>query len=343
MGIYKNEIYGDMVIMERKLIFRCKVGSHLYGLNTPESDEDYFSVFLPTSEDLLSLNKVKVVDNSTKSSSEDRRNTSEDKDDKEYSLPFFIKLLLDNNPNIIEVLFATPDCIEVCEPEFKILMDNCDKIVSTKTFHTFTGYAFSQKKKLETKRERYGSLLQSIDWMNEYFSEDVYNSKAKLTEDDAEKLNSNLKYYKGSKGDTSSFHKGMPVADIYNQLCAERDKYGWRVKTDSFMKLGYDRKFAYHLIRILAEGIELLSTGKLSYPLTGSVKDDIMSVKQGELPLDDVFALYEKYKVVCDKVMENTIIRKKPDFKWANNYLTSILKNRIFEEVMEERNARKDN
>jgi uncharacterized protein len=94
--------------MERKVIFRCKIGSHLYGLNRPDSDLDYFEVFIPTSEDLLGLQKCEIVNNSTKSSAEDRRNTEDDVDDVSYSLPRFMNLVLANNPNIVEVLFATP-------------------------------------------------------------------------------------------------------------------------------------------------------------------------------------------------------------------------------------------
>jgi uncharacterized protein len=318
--------------MDRKIIFRCKVGSHLYGLNTPESDIDYLSVFIPNSKDLLGLNKVEVIDNSTKNSSSNRRNDKDDIDDKMYSLPKFLHLLLQNNPNIVEVLFATKNMIETCEPEFKFLMDNYDKIISTKVFHTFTGYAYSQKKKLEVKRDRYYSLVESIKWIDSYFGNKVENPKEKITDFESDLLNQNLSYYKGKKGDGSSFHKGMPLKDIYYQLKAEKDKYGWRVKTDSFMKMGYDKKFAYHLIRILSEGIELLSTGKLSYPIFGEAKEDIMSVKEGELPLDDVFALYEKYHSKCEELKNKTTIRNKPDFNFVNDYLIHTLKTEIIKE-----------
>ena len=113
----------------RKTIFRCKVGSSLYGLERPDSDIDYYSVFIPSSEDLLGLQKVEQINNSTKSSSSDRRNNKDDVDDVSYALPKYLHLLLQNNPNIIETIFARKESIEILEPEFEFLMKNYDKIV----------------------------------------------------------------------------------------------------------------------------------------------------------------------------------------------------------------------
>lgn len=227
--------------MERKLLYKTRVGSHLYGLNRPESDEDYMGIFMPTVDDLLGLKKVEEVDNSTKSSSSERRNTAGDVDDKSYSLHKFMHLLLQNNPNIVEVLFATPENILVDSPEFRELRANTEKLISLKVLHTFTGYAFSQKKKLTVKSERYGSLVEAVDKMEKRFNgQELADPKRALTEDESDMLNKELKYYKGQKGNTESFHKGMPLKTIYEKLVEERDNYGWRVKTDTFEALGYD-------------------------------------------------------------------------------------------------------
>lgn len=320
--------------MERKTIYRLKVGSHLYGLNRPDSDIDYMSVFIPTSEDLLGLNPVNEVDNSTKSSSSDRRNTAGDVDDKSYSLHKFMHLLLGNNPNIVEVLFAPEDVVEVCEPEFQTLIDNYQKIISQKVFHTFTGYAFSQKKKLTVKSERYGSLVESVHDMEKTFStQELHDTKRAITEEESVFLNKTLKYYKGRDGNTESFHKGMPLKTIYEKLVEERDNYGWRVKTDTFDTLGYDVKFGYHLVRILAEGYELLKTGKLSYPISGDARDDILRVRSGEVELPELLEMYEKYDALCKEMKETTTLPKKPDFNFANDYLINTLKESIKNEV----------
>jgi len=321
-------------VRDRRVIFRARVGSHLYGLNTPQSDEDFVSVFIPSNEDILGLNKVEMINESTKSSSEDRRNTVDDIDDVSYSLPKFLKLLLGNNPNIVELLFTDEKNTLICEPEFQVLRDNYDKFISTKVFHTFTGYAFSQKKKLVTKKERYGNLVRACECIEDIYGEELNHFKddpCPISDQVAINLNKWVKYYKGAKNNCESFHKGMDFHMIYSKLITERDNYGWRVKTDTFETLGYDVKFAYHLIRILHEGIQLLSLGKLEYPNDMWTKQTIMKIRHGDVSYEELTRLYDEYDALAKEVYEISTVRKKPDFNWANKYLIKTLEKSIGE------------
>lgn len=316
-----------------RLIYKLKTGSHLYGLQRPESDVDYMGIFIPRSDFLLGLKVVNEVDNSTKSSSAGHRNTSEDVDDKNYALPKFMHLVLQNNPNIVEVLFANEDSIEFITPEMCDLLENRDKLLSQRVFHTFTGYAFSQKKKLTVKSERFNSLVESTDFMEKAFSSDeLTDPKRAITEEESDTLNKKLKYYKGKKNNCESFHLGMSLKMIYEKLVEERDNYGWRVKTDTFETLGYDVKFGYHLIRILAEGHELLKDGRLRYPISGTARDDIVRVRSGEVEIDELLKMYERYDTLCKSALENTPLPKKPDYNWADKWLIETLKKSILEE-----------
>jgi len=290
-------------------------------------------VFIPKSEYLLGLKRIEEVDNSTKSSSADHRNTSEDVDDKNYTLPKYLHLALQNNPNIVEVLFATPENILVQSPEWRELVEYRDKILSQRVFYTFTGYAFSQRKKLTVKSERFTSLVEGVEILEKTFSkEDLADSRSAITDGEAAFLNQKLKYYKGEKQNCESFHKGMPLKVIYDKLVSERDNYGWRVHTDTFEDLGYDVKFGYHLIRILAEGHELLTTGKLNYPIGGTAREDILRVREGQVELKELLEMYDRYDVMCKEANEKTLLPKKPDFNWADKWLISILKKSILEE-----------
>ena len=174
--------------------------------------------------------------------------------------------------------------------------------------------------------------------MEKSFSQESLNDpKRGLTELEASDLNRTLKYYKGRKGNTESFHKGMPLKTIYEKLIDERDNYGWRVKTDTFDTLGYDVKFAYHLIRILSEGEELLRTGKLSYPISGKAREDIISVREGKVKLEQLLEMYEEYDEKCKEANENTVLPKKPNFNFANDYLIETLQNQIILEYFREK------
>jgi hypothetical protein len=316
-----------------RLIFKCRIGSHLYGLQRPESDEDFLGIFIPKSEYLLGLKRIEEVDNSTKSSAAGTRNTADDIDDKNYTLPKYLHLALQNNPNIVEVLFATPENILVQSHEWRELVENRDKILSQRVFFTFTGYAFSQKKKLTVKSTRFHSLELAVGWFEANWTpEQRARDDIAINNGDADELNGFLKYYKGAKDNCESFHKGMSVKMLYDHIKDEYDNYGWRVHTDTFETLGYDVKFGYHLIRILAEGYELLTTGKLSYPISGEAREDIIKVREGKVELPELLEMYDKYDALCKEADKKTVLPKKPDFNWADAWLISILKKSIIEE-----------
>lgn len=315
-----------------KTIYKIRVGSHLYGLNRPTSDEDFLGIFMPSSAYLFGLKKVEEVDNSTKKSDAGTRNTAEDVDDKSYSLHKFMHLLLNNNPNIVEVLFATPENILIDSPQMVELRENFHKIVSQRVFHTFTGYALSQKKKLTVKSERFTTLVRSAEYLERQFGPELKNH-IPISETWANSLNALLKYYKGDKYNCESFHEGMDLTMIYEKIISERDNYGWRVHTDTFDKLGYDVKFGYHLIRILAEGWELLSTGKLQYPISGEVRDEILRVRNGEVELQELLEIYEKWDKLCSQAFELTKLPKTPDWNWANQFTISKTKQYLLEEA----------
>jgi predicted nucleotidyltransferase len=301
-----------------EILYKARVGSHLYGLNTEDSDEDFVGVFMPDPYQLLGLNPKDELDKSTKSSSTSRRNTNEDTDYKLYSLKKFVSLALKNNPNIVELLFVNDNNLLVDSEVMRELRANYDKLVSQKVHHSFTGYAYSQKKKLTVKAERYNSLVEAEEYTRNLLEK---TNMKYLDSTTAKILNESVKYYKGKKQNCESFHTGMELETVHKKLKDELDNYGWRVNTNTFMTLGYDVKFGYHLVRLMAEGYELLSTGKLEFPVTGEAREDVMAVRNGEASLDELYDLYGKWKEKCDTAFRNTNLPKEPDYGWADDYL----------------------
>jgi hypothetical protein len=317
--------------MLRKTIFKLESGSYLYGTNTESSDKDYISVFIPTNVDLLSLQKCEFIDESTKNSSEDRRNTPEDIDDHQYAISNYLRLVLQGNPNLTETLFATQPI--VLTTEFRIFKDNYDKLISRGIYNSFTGFAISQKKKLEYKAKRFTQLSKSITYLEDNHASQITDPNAGMGEDLASWLNENLTAYKGGKHTTNSFHKNLPLKIIYEKIKKEYEDYGWRSHTETFTSLGYDVKFASHAIRLFYEGAELLTNGKLEFPISGKAFDDIMAVKNGKLTIDQFYALCDEYEELNRKAYEKTVLPSQADWKWANGRLVYLLENSIMSGV----------
>jgi predicted nucleotidyltransferase len=297
----------------------------MYGLATPKSDVDFMEVFLPTPEDVLGLKAVDIVDASTKSSGAGRRNTADDVDDARYTLQSYLQLLLANNPNILETLFTPTDVIVVCDPVMMPLLEHPERVVCKHLYKSFGGYAKSQEHKLTEKKARFTELVNATAMLEEEFAKEVLDPKAQMNKMLAFRLNNTLKHYRGAKQHDESFHEGLPMKVIYEKMKEERDTYGWRVKTDTFETLGYDTKFASHLVRLYFEAEELLKTGRISFPFMGETRDTIMKVKLGGMKLDELMKLAESLRVRVDTAYATTLLPEEPDREYLNTYLIATM------------------
>ena len=124
-----------------KVIVKCTTGSHLYGTATELSDIDTRGVFIPTEEFYLGfMEKVEQVESHTP-------------DETYWEITKFFKLCLDNNPNILELLFIPNQFIEYASEEWANIMAHRQMFLSTKARHTFSGYAVSQLHRIRQHRE----------------------------------------------------------------------------------------------------------------------------------------------------------------------------------------------
>ncbi len=114
------------------IIFECISGSRAYGLATASSDTDIRGVFILPKEMYYSLEYVGQINNDTN-------------DIVYYELKKFIELLSKNNPNILELLSVSEDCILSKHPLFDKVKS--EYFLSKLCKDTFANYAFTQIKK----------------------------------------------------------------------------------------------------------------------------------------------------------------------------------------------------
>lgn len=133
---------GNLSWLEDRTIFMGLGGSHAYGTNTPTSDIDFRGVAIPPREYLLGV--VKRFDQALWTWGDGTGEATV------FSLHKFVKLALDCNPNVIELLFTEP---VVDSLQWRTLVQNRDAFVSKKAKFTFSGYAMSQLKRIKTHRK----------------------------------------------------------------------------------------------------------------------------------------------------------------------------------------------
>jgi predicted nucleotidyltransferase len=71
-----------------------------------------------------------------------------------YAFRKMIELLLNCNPNVIEILGTSEDHLFVLTEEGKLLRDNAGLFLSKKAMHSFGGYATAQLRRLENALTR---------------------------------------------------------------------------------------------------------------------------------------------------------------------------------------------
>jgi hypothetical protein len=114
------------------LIFEAIVGSKAYGLDTTASDTDIRGVYILPKEYYYSMEYMPQVSNETN-------------DFVYYELKRFLELLLNNNPNILELLNLPESCLLKKDP----IMDMVDPalFLSKLCEQSFANYAYTQIKK----------------------------------------------------------------------------------------------------------------------------------------------------------------------------------------------------
>lgn len=139
---------------DRKIILETRVGSHLYGTNRPDSDEDFQGIFLPTKEDLLSIQNCSTEWSLNDKKSTTIQNQSGDVDRKFYSLKRFLHLAVEGQPGQLELFFATPQTtVSYDKVIWPLLLDNIGLFLCRKSIVPFIGFALSQAHKATIKGE----------------------------------------------------------------------------------------------------------------------------------------------------------------------------------------------
>jgi len=269
-----------------KLLFLTKTGSHLYGTNTPESDEDFVGVFLGNPEYYIGIKNVKEIDCSIKDKDESGKNTKDAVDIKVYELRQFLKLAGDVNPNIVELLFAKgKDVVVFNTPEFEEIQNNYHLFINRRVFDSFQGYARQQMKKGISKAENLSELKGFKNTLLTFNSDRTLAEFRVDLEKHGYKVDDKNIYLKNLTFPLNYFVKKVEkMVEEKLQMTSHRAKI-WE-------KHGYDTKFFMHLFRLLNEGEDLISKGKLEFPVRE--KEFLLDVRKGKFSLEELQKEAEK-------------------------------------------------
>jgi len=310
--------------LKDKLMFLVFGGSHAYGTNTPASDVDIRGCAFNSKADLLGFGTFEQV-------------VEETTDTTVYGLNKLIKLLIDCNPNTIEMLGSKPEHYAIFSPAAQELFDNKSLFLSKKAAYSFGGYATAQLRRLQnavardtlTQSEKENHILASIKRAMATFNDRyerfdegairIYTDKSNREGFDTEIfMDANLQKY--PLRDYKTLWSEMnEVVKVYGNLNHRNQK-----KDDLHLN-----KHAMHLIRLYLMCLDILEKSEIITYRENDL-DLLMGIRNGKYQKEDGTFYMEFFDMVTDYenhvkyALENTNLPEQPDLKRIEEFVISI-------------------
>lgn len=287
-------------------------GSHAYGTNVETSDIDIRGVSLNTMSSLIGLHPFEqAVCNET--------------DTTIYSFNKIISLLINCNPNTIELLGGKEDSYYfpdgVPGELGRLLVENKQLFLSKRAVYTFGGYATQQLRRLQNaiahdsytqeQRDKHISrTLESNIWhFNETYAEFEESSMHFYRKDDELVSDINLKEYP-VRDFSGIINEVTNIVRDYDKLNGRNNK-----KDENHLN-----KHAMHLVRLYLMCFDILEKGEIN-TYREHDKDMLLEIRNGKYMRKDgtyepeFFKIIDEYEDRLQYDKEHSNLPDKPDMK----------------------------
>lgn len=307
-----------------RIMFLTLGGSHAYGTNIETSDVDVRGCAMNSKSDILGLTNFEQVVNTAT-------------DTTVYSFNKLVSLLLNCNPNTIEMLGCKPEHYFYISAEGREMINNKNLFLSQKAAGSFGGYAEQQLRRLKNALAR--DRLTQAD--NEEHIRDAAERALRGFGD---------KYTKFEHGSITLFTDESTRDDLDRELYCDihLEKYPIRdfsimMNTMSNVIGNYDKlnhrnnkkddahlnKHAMHLIRLYLMCFDILEKGEIN-TYRYNDREFLLSIRNGRFMMDDgtympeFFEMVDKYEKRLAYAKKNTFLPNAPDMKRVEEFVMSI-------------------
>ena len=310
--------------LKDQLVFLTLGGSYAYGTNIETSDVDVRGCALNAPSEILGLASFEqFVDTET--------------DTVVYSFNKLIQLLLNCNPNTVELLGCKPEHYFYMTEIGRELLENRNRFLSRRVVDSFGGYAATQLRRLEnalardrvsqTKKEEH--ILRSMQGTMRSFDarySRIEQGGLKLYTADSTKEGMELEIF-------ADIHlERYPVREfngILNELtnvvrCYDKLSHRNRKKDEAHLD-----KHAMHLIRLHLMCLDILERGEI-VTCREKERELLMSIRRGSYRKEDGTYRSEFFDLVTQMEQrtayaeKNTDLPEKPDMKWIEEFVMEV-------------------
>lgn len=308
----------------RNIILLGVGGSYAYGTDNENSDIDFRGITLNQPSDLLGLTVFEQYeDNKT--------------DTVVYAFNKAVKLLLDCNPNMLEILGLDYDKYLIMNDIGHELLDNRKMFLSKRAIYSFGGYASAQLRRLQNAVAR-DSLPQAER------EQHIYNTVMNILNDLNRKgqmwENGDMRVYI-DRSDNPEFDKEIFI-DVNCSHLSLRD-YSNVIGTMSNAVRSYDKigkrnkkkddnhlnKHAMHLIRLFMMAIDILEKAEI-IDYRGNDLELLLSIRRGDYLSPDRTFKQEFYDILAyyesrlKEAESRTILPDNPDMERVERFVEYV-------------------
>jgi hypothetical protein len=304
--------------MERTVICKMIFGSKLYGTDTPESDTDYKSIFMPTTKEILTGEIPKSI--TTTTGNDCSRNHAEDVDHESFSLHYFMKLLYQGQTVALDMLHAPADKVIETSPIWRVLTLN-RRSFYTKNMRAFVGYARKQAAKYGVKGSRLDAAREALAFLMTKGDRTIFDlwGHGELWEGEHIHLHLASEYGEGELDKQQSYWEvcgkrmtfGGKASYYVPMMKKFYDNYGARAKLAASNQ-GIDWKAISHAFRVAFQTKAILSGNGFSYPLCET--PFLKNIKNGDLDyLRIVAPALDELMMEIDELSQQSTLPEKVD------------------------------
>lgn len=308
----------------RRIILMGLGGSYAYGTNNENSDIDFRGITLNLPSDLLGLTQFEQYEDA-------------DTDTVIYAFNKIIRLLLECNPNTIELLGLDEEQYLIKTALGQELLDHKDLFLTKRAAKSFGGYAGAQLRRLQNAIAR-DSMPQAER------EQHIYHSVKNAMEDFRRKNElfdkGNIHIYideSASPGLEKEIfidaeYKHLPLRDYENMLSAmnsvvrDYDKIGKRNRKKDDDHLN---KHAMHLIRLFMMAVDILEEGEIKTHRRDDV-ELLKSIRRGDFQKEDKTFSEEFYDLLADyekrleRATNNSRLPDNPDMEKVEQFVEYV-------------------
>ena len=259
------------------VVLDAQVGSHAWGLAGPDSDDDRRGVFaapLPWTLGLVAAPEDLV---------------REDGSATYWAIGKAIRQALRADPNTLEMLFVSS--IDVKDEIGQWLLDAREAFVSREIHGSFGRYALGQLRRLEQSQRLAEHRTAVLEWLREEQTpslDEVAKRLAALSPRAAPTANDAILQAKQYVKQLyrSLFDQGLLQGAEFSALVTFAKGASLEIELPRELR----PKNAYNLLRLIATAARWLREGTPTFETAGALRDRLLAIKKGEVPLADVLA-----------------------------------------------------